>query len=172
MSFAFGLLILRLIVGLLMLGHGSQKMLGWFGGHGFASTVGSLKSQGFKPAWFWALLGGLGELIGGLLLVLGFLSPLGAVAIFASMLMAVIKFHWSKGLWAAKGGYEYPLTLAVVSVVLGLVGSGAYSLDTLFGIALPVVPLFIIGAIAAIIVDVIGVVTSRQQVRENKQATA
>jgi len=163
------LLVLRLAVGLLLFGHGSQKMLGWFGGHGYAATVGFLKSQGFKPAWFWTLLGGLGELVGGVLLVLGFLSPLGAIAVFAAMLMAVIKFHWSKGLWSTNGGYEYPLVLAVISVALGLLGSGAYSLDALFGVALPNVPLFLIGVLAAIVVDVIGLVASRRETRENKQ---
>lgn len=157
------LLILRVVIGLVLMGHGSQKLFGWFGGHGLTATTNFLKSAGFKPAGFWALLGGLGEFGGGLLLVLGLLSPLGALGVFASMLMAAVKFHGSKGFWAAKGGYEYPLLLAILGIVLGLMGPGSYSLDTLFGIALPTVPLFLLGAIAAIIVDGVGIITSRPQ---------
>ena len=159
----FSLLILRVAVGLLLVGHGSQKLFGWFGGHGFAGTTGFLKSVGFKPAGFWALLASVGEFGGGLLLALGLLTPLGALAVFASMLMATIKFHGSKGLWAAKGGYEYPLLLAILGLVLGLMGPGSYSLDALLDIAQPSVTLFLLGAIVAIIVDVVGIVISRPQ---------
>ncbi|MFL5707290.1 MAG: DoxX family membrane protein, partial [Ktedonobacteraceae bacterium] len=56
MSISFGLLVVRVVVGLLLAGHGAQKLFGWFGGHGFTGTTGFLKSMGFKPAGFWALL--------------------------------------------------------------------------------------------------------------------
>src|SRR5258708_4247269 len=161
MSISFGLLVVRVVVGLLLAGHGAQKLFGWFGGHGFTGTTGFLKSVGFKPAGFWALLGSLCEFAGGLLLALGFLSPLGAIAIFASMLMAVFKFHWTKGLWSTNGGFEYPLVLLLLSLVLGFVGPGSYSLDALFGIALPTA-LFWLGIVASIIIDVVGIMTSRQ----------
>ncbi len=161
MSISLGLLVVRIVVGLLLAGHGAQKLFGWFGGHGFAGTTGFLQSRGFKPAGFWTLLGGLGEFGGGVLLALGFLSPLGAIAIFASMLMAVLKFHWTKGLWVTNGGFEYPLVLLLLSLVLGLVGPGSYSLDALFGIALPTA-LFWLGIAASIVVDVVGLLTSRQ----------
>ena len=161
MSISFGLLVVRVVVGLLLAGHGAQKLFGWFGGHGLTGTTGFLKSLGFKPAGFWALLGSLGEFAGGLLLVIGFLSPLGAIAIFASMLMAVLKFHWAKGLWATNGGFEYPLVLMLLGLVLGLVGPGSYSLDALLGIALPTV-LFWLGVVASIIIDVVGIMICRQ----------
>ena len=172
MALNISLLILRVVVGLFLMGHGAQKLFGWFGGKGFTATIGLLKSLGFKPAGFWALLGVLGEFGGGLLLVLGLLTPLGALGVFASMLMAVLKFHWSKGFWAAKGGYEYPLILAILGFVLGLMGPGSYSLDALFGIVLPTVPLFLLGVLAAIIVDVVGFVTSqpRQQAPREQHA--
>ena len=161
MSISFGLLIIRVAVGLLLVGHGAQKLFGWFGGHGLTGTTGFLKSMGFKPAGFWALLGSLGEFAGGLLLALGFLSPLGAIAIFASMLMAVLKFHWTKGLWSTNGGFEYPLVLTLLGLVLGMVGPGSYSLDAILGITLPTA-LFWLGIIASIIVDVVGIMTSRK----------
>jgi putative oxidoreductase len=160
MTLAFGLLALRLVVGLLLIGHGTQKLFGWFGGKGFDATVRLLGSQGFRPSWFWALLGGAGEAGGGFLLAIGFLNPLGAVAIFAAMLMAVVKFHWKNGVWSSAGGYEYPLVLIVVSVVVGLVGPGIYSLDGALHIALPGV-IFWLGILAAIVVDGVGIAISR-----------
>lgn len=160
MSISLAVLIVRLLVGLLLIGHGAQKLFGWFGGNGLSKTMQFLQAKGFKYPGFWALLGSVGELGGGLLLALGFLGPLGALGVFASMLMAVIKFHWGKGLWGTTGGFEYPLVLLVLSVVLGLLGPGSYSVDALLGIALPTTLLFGIGALAAVIVDAIGVVTS------------
>jgi putative oxidoreductase len=160
MTIALGLLILRIIVGGLLIGHGTQKLFGWFGGKGFDATITLLAARGFRPAWFWGLLGGAGEAGGGLLLAIGFLNALGAVAIFAAMLMAIAKFHWSKGVWSSAGGYEYPLVLLVVSVVIGLVGPGIYSLDGALHIALPGV-IFWLGILAAIVVDAVGISTSR-----------
>ncbi|HXR66904.1 MAG TPA: DoxX family protein [Ktedonobacteraceae bacterium] len=161
MSLALSLLILRVAIGLIVAAHGSQKLFGWFGGHGFAGTSGFLASLGFRPAWFWVLLGGAGEFGGGLLLALGLLTPLGATAIFAAMLMAVLKFHWSKGFWGAKGGYEYPLVLGLLSAVLALVGPGSYALDTLIGLSIATPLVWIILILAALVV-IIGIATSRQ----------
>jgi putative oxidoreductase len=171
MEISLGLAVLRVVVGLLLAGHGAQKLFGWFGGHGFAGTVGFLQAKGFKPAVLWTLLGTLGEFVGGLLLALGFLSPLGGIAVFASMLMAVLKFHWKQGLWSTQNGYEYPLVLGVVGLFFGWVGVGSYSLDALLGITLPGV-LFGIGVVAAIIVDLIGLLTSRQPVQQHQTAEA
>jgi Predicted membrane protein len=159
MELSFGLLIVRIVVGLLMIGHGSQKLFGWFGGPGLKGVTGMLQSMGFKPAGFWAVIGALGEFGGGILLVLGLLTPLGAVAIFASMLMAVLKFHWKAGLWAQGGGYEYPLTLGIVALAGGIIGAGNYSLDALIGFSLPAVYYWVL-VVLAVIVDVIGILTS------------
>jgi putative oxidoreductase len=163
MTLEIGVLIIRIFVGLAVAAHGAQKLFGWLGGKGFRNTVETMQFMGFRPAGFWALLGGLGEFGGGLALALGFLSPLGALGITAAMLMAVIKFHGAKGFWAYNGGYEYPLTLVVLGIVLGLVGAGPYSIDALIGFTLPEPLTYTIGFILSLIVVVIGFISSNQK---------
>src|ERR1700724_1693914 len=107
MTIALGILILRVVTGLLLAAHGSQKLFGWFKGPGFAGATGWLQSIGFRPAWLWALLDCLGEFGGGLLLALGLLTPLASLAIIAVMIMAILKFKISNGFWATNNGYEF-----------------------------------------------------------------
>jgi putative oxidoreductase len=131
------LLLLRLVVGLYLFEHGTEKLFGWFGGPGIKKTIGMMDGVlGFRPARFWAVLGVLSEVGGGLLLAFGLFAPLGAVAIAAAMLVAV-GIHWTKGPMASKGGYELALTNLAAAVALGFVGGGAYSLDALTGFVLP-----------------------------------
>lgn len=163
MSIAMSLLILRAVVGLVLAAHGAQNFFGWFDGPGFGKMREMLQSQGFRFAWLWALLGGLGEFGGGLLLALGFLSPLGALGVFASMLMAaLIKFSWGRDFWSTQDGYEYALVLALMSLISGIAGPGSYSLDALLGIHMPQF-FFWIGLVLAIVVDSVGVITNNQR---------
>ena len=124
-----GLLIIRLVVGLLFVGHGAQKLFGWFGGHGLKGTGGWFESIGMKPGVKIALLAGLAELIGGILFVLGFLTPLAGIIIAGTMVMAIVKVHGPNGLWATDNGYEYNLTLLIVAIGVALTGPGQYALD-------------------------------------------
>jgi len=169
MTLSLALLIARIAVGGLLIAHGSQKLFGWFGGRGFKASVGMLQSKGFKPAQLWALLGAGGEFGGGILVVLGFLTPLGAVALIASMVMAITKFHWGSKL-IGPGGYEFPLLLLLVSLAIGLAGPGNISLDALFHINLPVVLVFLPLLIVAIIIDIIGLAISNQQAQVEQHA--
>src|SRR4051795_4142070 len=95
-----GLLIIRLVVGLLFVGHGAQKLFGWFGGYGIKGTGGWFESIGVKPGATMAVLAGLTELGGGLLFALGLVTPLAAVLIIIPMLVAIAKVHGANGLWA------------------------------------------------------------------------
>jgi putative oxidoreductase len=160
-TISVALLILRLMLGLTLTGHGVQKLFGWFGGPGLTRLSQIFEQQGFQPAWPWVALAIVGEVGGGLSVALGFLTPLGAAGIFGAMAMATFKSHWKNGFWLQKGGYEYALSLLIVSIAIGLIGPGSYSLDALFGIALPETLLFGVLAIAALLVDVIGLIISR-----------
>ena len=165
-TMSLALLILRLVVGLTLAVHGAQKLFGWFAGPGLTRLMQGFEKQRFKPAWFWVCLVIVGELGGGISVALGFLTPLGAAGIFGAMFMATFKSHWKNGFIISKGGYEYTLVLMAVSITIGLIGPGNYSLDALFGIVLPEVLLFCVLAVAAIIVDIIGLLISRSAVIE------
>jgi putative oxidoreductase len=144
MSYELAFLILRLVVGGLMYGHGTQKLFGWYGGHGFAGVRAWLAGLRLRPATFWTAMAGLSELSGGLLLAAGFLSPLGSLGIIAAMLMAIILTHWPR-LWNTDNGLEYPLVLLTAAAVVGAAGPGPYSLDALLGTGLPSPEAFVVG---------------------------
>ena len=124
-----GLLIIRLVIGISFMGHGAQKLFGWFGGYGLKGTGGWMESIGIKPGVTMALLAGLTELIGGALFVLGLLTPLASVMIAGTMVMAIVKVHGANGYWATENGYEYNLTLIAVVIGIALIGPGQYALD-------------------------------------------
>lgn len=133
MSIALGLLIVRLVVGLLFVGHGAQKLFGWFGGYGPKGTGGWLESIGVKPGVVMAVVAGLMELVGGLLFAAGLITPVAAALIVMTMLVAIVKVHGQNGLWATSNGYEYNLVLIAIAIGVALTGAGAYSLDALLG---------------------------------------
>ncbi len=132
-----GLLILRVVVGGIFFAHGAQKLLGWFGGRGFSGARSFIAQLGLRPVWLFAAANTLGEFLGGLGLLTGLLTPIAAVGGIGSMIVAIAKVHWSNGFFNHAGGFEFPLTLASVAFVLGLVGPGKYSLDAALGLRLP-----------------------------------
>jgi len=124
-----GLLVLRLVVGLLLAGHGAQKLFGLFGGQGLRGTAGFFEQIGLKPGHVHATSAGLLEFGGGLLLALGLLTPFASTALIAVMTAAVITVHAPKGLWVTDGGYEYNLLIAATAFALAATGAGGWSLD-------------------------------------------
>jgi putative oxidoreductase len=130
------LLIIRLVVGTLVAGHGAQKLFGWFGGGGLPGTAGFLTSIGLRPARFWAVVAGVTELGSGTLTVLGLLYPLAPVGILAAMTVAIATVHRGKPIWADQGGAELPLTNAATAAALILTGPGGYALDEALGFGL------------------------------------
>lgn len=126
---SLGLLVLRVVIGLLFVGHGTQKLLGWFGGHGLEGTGGFMASLGYRPGKRHALLAGLAEAGGGALFALGLFTPLAVAALIGVMVNAIGSAHWDNGLWVTNGGYEYPLVLCAAAAAVALVGPGGYSVD-------------------------------------------
>jgi putative oxidoreductase len=126
-------LLARTTIGLLVVGHGTQKLFGWFGGGGLEGTAGFFEQLGFRPGRRYALAAGAAEAGGGLLFALGAATPLGAAAVSGSMITAIKTVHWEKGVWVSAGGYEYNLVL--LAAVLGLTenGPGKWSVDGALG---------------------------------------
>lgn len=126
---SLGLLIIRLVIGLTFVGHGAQKLFGWFGGVGPNETGKWLESIGIKPAGtIWAIVAGVFELVGGLLFTVGWLTPVGAALITIIMIDAILTVHGRNGYWITNGGYEYNLVLIAVVLGVAFVGPGRYSL--------------------------------------------
>jgi putative oxidoreductase len=130
------LLILRVVVGLLFIGHGTQKLFGWFGGYGLSGTGGFMETLGLKPGKLNAFLAGTAEAGGGLLLLLGLLTPLGAAAITAAMATAIWTVHRDKGPWNSNQGWELNVLFIAAAVTLAGVGPGEWSLDHALGLDL------------------------------------
>jgi len=130
-----GLVILRLALGMIMVAHAVQKLFGWFGGGGIAGTAPFMEQLGFRPGRLQAVLAGLIEAGGGLLLAAGLFSPLAAAMIIAVMLVAAVTVHLAKGFFVQKGGYEYTFVLAAGALALAFTGPGVLSLDAALGIA-------------------------------------
>ncbi len=129
-----GLLVLRMVVGLLLVGHGAQKLFGWFGGGGLTGTAWYFRSVGYRPARLMAGFAGGAELFGGAALAAGFMTPLAASAVIGTMLNAGVAIHRRNGLWAVDNGYEYPLIIAAAAITLSFTGAGAASLDARLGL--------------------------------------
>jgi putative oxidoreductase len=129
--------ILRLVLGIVFLAHGSQKMLGWFGGYGFKATMGFFTQTAHIPAVF-AFLAIAAEFFGGLGLIVGLLSRIAAFGIAVNMLVAILAVHLPNGFfmnWTGqqKGeGFEYHLLVLAMTVALMIRGGGAFSLDRAF----------------------------------------
>jgi putative oxidoreductase len=126
-----GLLIIRLLIGLLFVGHGAQKLFGMFGGHGLKGTGGFFESIGIKPGVMMAFVAGFAELLGGALFAAGLFMPIAAILIAGTMAVAVIKVHGANGLWVTENGYEYNLVIIGTVIGIALIGAGNYSLNTL-----------------------------------------
>lgn len=131
MSIDTGLLIIRLVLGLTMMAHGAQKLFGWFGGYGPKGTGGWMESLGMKPGVLMAVMAGLSEFGGGLLIAAGLFTPFGAVLLILTMLVAIFTVHAKNGFWSTGNGYEYNLLIIAVSLGLAFTGAGSYSLDAL-----------------------------------------
>src|ERR671929_2173466 len=130
---SMGRLVARTVIGGLFIGHGTQKLFGWFGGPGRAGTEAMMEQINMRPAKVHALLAGTTETVGGSLLAAGLATPVAAAALTGVMTTAIRKVHWPNGPWAANGGWEYNVVLIAAITALVDTGPGDLSLDHLLG---------------------------------------
>ncbi|MEP9380730.1 DoxX family protein [Nocardioides sp. KR10-350] len=123
----------RLTIGGLFIGHGTQKLFGWFGGPGLDGTEQMMRSLKLYPPRQQAVVAGVVEAGAGALVVAGLGTPLATSALIGVMTTAIKDAHWSDGLWNTKGGYEYNLALIAALATLAQDGPGAFSLDRALG---------------------------------------
>jgi putative oxidoreductase len=128
-----GRLLLRLTVGSLFFGHGTQKLFGWFGGHGLDATANMFDSIGMRPGNRNAIAAGVAEAGGGAGIALGLATPLSAATLTSVMLTAINRVHLKNGPWSTNGGYEYNIVLIAAVLTLVEVGPGELSFDHLLG---------------------------------------
>ncbi|SQF98119.1 DoxX family protein [Paucimonas lemoignei] len=129
----FGLTVVRILVGIIFVAHGSQKLFGAFGGYGLEGTGQYMESLGLTPGYLMALLSGSAEFFGGLGLVVGLLARPAAVVLAATLVVAIFSVHISHGLFMANNGYEFALALLGGVVAVLIEGAGKFSLDRQIG---------------------------------------
>jgi putative oxidoreductase len=124
--------LVRVTAGLLLVPHGAQKLFGWFGGYGIEATGQFFSSKLGLPASL-ALVAGLIEFFGGLMLALGVATRVVAALVAGLMAVAVLQVHLGAGFFWTSGGFEYPLFWGVVALAFVIRGGGRYSLDRVIG---------------------------------------
>ncbi len=130
---AYGILLLRLVLGLTMAAHGAQKLFGWFGGPGPRGVGDFVSSLRFRTPFVTGLALGTAELAGGTLLAAGLVVPFAALLVAVVMLNAIALAHWRNGFWNGNGGLEFPLLVWAGDVSLAATGGARFSLDAALG---------------------------------------
>ncbi len=156
MGFDVGLLILRVVVGLIFAAHGAQKAFGWWNGPGYSGWHGAMDRMGLRPAPLWAFISMVAELGGGIALALGFLTPFAAAALVAQGVVIILRAHWAAGFWNANHGFEFPLSLLGGTTAILFAGPGAWALDAVLPTDLAYEPIVRWGAaIVAVVVALV-----------------
>jgi putative oxidoreductase len=127
-------LLARLFIGGMFIGHGTQKLFGWFGGPGIDGTTGMMEKLGLAPPRSNAYAASLSETLGGAAIALGAFTPVAAASLIGTMTTAIRTVHLKNGFWSTGGGYEYNLTIIAALLLIVDGGPGALSVDGALGI--------------------------------------
>jgi putative oxidoreductase len=128
-NFDLALMILRLAIGLTFAAHGAQKAFGWWQGPGPVGWIKAVHGMGFHPPALFAAASIGAELVAGILLALGFATPIAAAILIAQAIVISIQVHLPHGFFSTQGGLEFPFVLGAGAMAVGLLGAGAWSLD-------------------------------------------
>jgi putative oxidoreductase len=171
MSIDLGILLVRVLFGAAIAAHGAQKLFGWFGGYGIKGTGGFFETIGFRPGTTFAALAGLSEFGGGVLLILGLFTPLGAAAVVSTMIVALFSVHLKGGFFATNNGIEMPFLYAAAAIGLAFTGGGAFSLDAIFPVKFLTEPYVVIGALVLAVAGAAVVLAMRRQPQQQATTT-
>jgi putative oxidoreductase len=172
------LLIIRIVLGIIFIQHGSQKLFGWFDGPGIEGVTGMMKKFGVAFPNFLAWLVALSEFFGGLLVLVGLVTPLAAAVIVSVMVVAIVLVHAQSGFFNQEKGYEFNLSLIALALPLMLAGAGVFSLDYLLRLAMPLDHLPLWAVVGLVIIPFSGLIITEflrwmnntsQQVRAEQQ---
>lgn len=125
--------VLRIVIGVLFIGHGAQKLFGAFGGAGLEGTAETFEKVGLRPGRLHAYAAGTTEFSAGLLLGLGLFVPFAAAALIGVMTAAIATVHGRNGIWVTENGFEYNLVMIAAAFALAGAGPGSWSIDRAFG---------------------------------------
>jgi putative oxidoreductase len=164
-----GLFLIRVVFGLMMVGHAGQKLFGWLGGYGLAGTAGYFEQLGFRPGKLFVTTASLTELVSGILVVLGLFGPIGPALMLSVMIVAAISVHAHNGLFAMTSGIEVPLLYGSAATGLALIGFGTYSLDWALGLTELWTPTTSVGALG---LGVLGAIANLSLRKPAAQASA
>lgn len=163
-----GYLVLRITFGMIFIMHGLQQLIpGFGGGKGLQGTQETITRIGFRPAWLWTPCLALGMLTGGLMLILGLFTVVGAAVVITIMVIAVTTTKLTRGFWNRNSGYEYNLALIGGTAAIGLLGPGPNSLDAVLAPFLLLSPaFFVVALIVCLGVTSLGFMTRQPAQRE------
>ncbi len=171
-SLALGLMTVRFCLGFAIAAHGSQKLFGWFGGHGLAGTSALFARLGFRPGKLFATAAGLAELVGGLLIVLGLFGAVGPMLVVSTMVVAAFAVHGKNGFFASANGFELPFIYAVAASALAFASPGLLSLDALSPITVTDRPAVVWGLLLLGVLGGLGTLALRRASTTQSQPAA
>ena len=153
-TIALALFILQLGVGLTFAAHGAQKVFGWWNGPGLAGWEGAMERMGYRPARLFAVVSALIELVGGVLLAVGFMTPIVAAVLVAQTVVIIGQVHWANGFFSTRSGFEFPMILGIGAAAIGLAAPTPVSVDALIGFSVAP-PVRVVLLIAGLVVGLV-----------------
>jgi putative oxidoreductase len=167
MSVDVGILLIRVLFGAAIAAHGTQKLFSWFGGYGVKGTGSFFEGLGFRPGSPFAAVAGLGEFVGGLLLVLGLFTPVGGAMVLSVMIVAMVSVHLKNGFFATNNGIETAFLYAAAALGLLFTGGGAFSLDARLGLPSLFEPYVVGGLLVLAIIGAFVTLAARREAHAN-----